>query len=211
MEKYEYLLNLLSHGHYTPYLGIILVLLISGFGFPMPEDIPLLIAGYLCHLGYANVWVMLPIAFCSVLSSDFMLFFIGRRYGRHVQNIPLLGRHLTEARFKRAEDFFHKWGGISLFLTRFFPGIRSAGFLSAGACKIPFWKLLVYDGAAALISVPLLVLAAWYFGDHIDQVLICSGRANMVITVSLVIAAIVVGYLYFRRVKAKAKIPVPQN
>ena len=44
-------------------------------------------------------------------------------------------------------------------------------FIAAGIFRIPLWKMLVFDGGAALISVPLWVLAGYFFGEHIPQIL----------------------------------------
>ena len=198
MEKYAFLVEILRH---LPYPGVALVLLIAGFGVPIPEDVPLLIGGYLCHLGYADITIMLPVGFLSVSASDVTLFCIGRKYGRQVQNIPILGRHLTPARFEKAEQFFQRWGGCSLFIARFLPGVRSAAFLSAGACRIPFWKLIAFDGSAALISVPVWIIAAYWFGDRIETVFFFASRTSMglAITATLVVAGVIAYHFYFKK------------
>ena len=77
---------------------------------------------------------------------------------------------LSKKRVERAEHLFHKHGGKTLFVARFLPGLRAATFFIAGTFRISYWKFLFFDGTAALISVPLIVLLAWFFADQIDQV-----------------------------------------
>ena len=51
------------------------------------------------------------------------------------------------------------------------PGVRSTVFFVSGMLHIPYRKLLLYDGIAALISVPAIVFSVYYFGDYIEHVI----------------------------------------
>jgi membrane protein DedA with SNARE-associated domain len=81
-----------------------------------------------------------------------------------------MSRFITPARVQRAEIAFDRHGGKVLFAARFFPGVRAVFFFTAGVCAVPFWRLLAFDGSAALIHVPALMLLGWYFSGHIDAV-----------------------------------------
>lgn len=187
--------------HFT-YWGVVLVLLASGAGLPIPEDIPLITAGYLCAQGYANIYVMVPLTFFTVLGSDYILYLIGRKYGRHVPNLPLFRRFLTPKRLAKAEMAFHTHGGKTLFTSRFVPGVRAAVFFTAGVFKIPTWKLLLFDGAAALISVPVLVLAGWYFAGHLDKVKEAAFATQLSVGTCVAVIACIFFYIKWRKRKA---------
>lgn len=152
-----------------PYLGVVVVLLLGGMGVPVPEDVPLLVSGYLCHLGSADPVIMLPLAFSAVLGGDFIMFSLGRRFGDRLFRLRWLNKLVTEERLKKAAFIFGKFGGRALFVGRFLPGLRACVFFSAGALRVPAWKMLVYDGSAAMISVPLLVMATYLGGGQIDR------------------------------------------
>jgi len=153
---------------HLPYLGVVLVLTLGGFGAPIPEDLPLLIGGYLCGMGKADVCIMLPLTLVTVIGADFLVYFMGRRWGHHVPRLPLLRRYLSEPRLTKAEISFHQHGGKTLFFARFMPGLRTPIYFSAGAFKIPAWKMLLFDGLAAMISVPAWILMAWYLAKTVD-------------------------------------------
>ncbi len=153
---------------HLPYLGVVLVLLAGGFGMPIPEDLPLLVGGYLCGIGQADIAIMLPVTFIAVVGADFLVYFLGRRYGHHVPKLPVLKRYLRPERLVKAEVSFHKHGGKTLFLARFMPGLRTPIYFSAGAFKLPAWKMVLCDGLAALLSVPTVVLLAWYLAKTVD-------------------------------------------
>ena len=67
-----------------PYLGVFAVLIAASLGLPIPEDIPLLTGGYLCHHGLAHPHVMICVGLVGVLGGDFILFSLGRRFGHHI-------------------------------------------------------------------------------------------------------------------------------
>ncbi len=179
------------------YVAIVTVLLVSGLGLPIPEDIPLLLAGMLCGMGRANIWVMVPLTFAAVVIADLMVFTMGRVCGHHVPRLPIVGRYLTPARLARAEQAFHNHGGKTLFIARFLPGVRSAIYFTAGTFKIPLWKMVAFDGAAAVLSVPTLVLVGYFGAAYFDQVVEFVERTQIGIAVLAVLA--VVGFVMWRR------------
>lgn len=180
----------------APYLGVIGVILLSGMGFPIPEDIPLLIGGYLCGIGKANIWIMLPASFAALLGADLMLYFLGRRYGQRITSWPLFRRFLNPARLQRAEKVFHKHGGKALFIVRFLPGVRAATFFTAGMFRIPTWKMIVFDGGAALLSAPALVLAGYFFADQIESVRDTAAEVQITIMAVVIVAATI--FIFFK-------------
>ena len=171
-----------------PYVGVVAVLLASGFGLPIPEDVPLLLGGYLCGIGKADITLMVPICFVAVVGADFIVFLLGRKYGHHVPRMPILRRYLTESRLARAEQAFHAHGGKALFMARFMPGLRAPMYFSAGVFKIPAWKMLTFDGTAAILSVPLWVLLAWWFAQDIEKVRVWSTGAQAVLLALVLVA-----------------------
>lgn len=180
----------------APYLGVVGVILISGLGVPIPEDIPLLVGGYLCGTGQANIYIMLPLSFAALLGADMMLYFLGRRYGQQITAWPLFRRFLDPAHLQRAEQVFHKHGGKALFVVRFLPGIRAATFFTAGTFRIPVWKMLVFDGGAALLSAPALVLVGYFGHDYIEAVRETAAGVQIAVTITMVV--LVAGFIWFK-------------
>lgn len=192
---------LLQVGAAAPYWAIIGVVLISGLGLPIPEDIPILVGGYLSARGYCNPWIMLPAIFVAIVGADGMVFWLGHRYGHHVPRLPLIRRFLTPDRLAKTEGMLHRHGGKFIFMARFLPGIRTAAFFTAGVFKVPYWKFLLYDGAAALVSVPTIFLLAYFLADHIDQAkdMVKDGQIIVLIAMVAGVAALVLGKRLFKR------------
>ena len=171
------------------------MLLGGGVGLPIPEDITLLTFGYLSAQGLADMRIGIVVALLSVMLADSALFLTGRRHGRRALHSHRMSRFITPARIRRAEVAFDRHGGKVLFAARFLPVVRAVFFFSAGACAVPFWRLLAFDGSAALIHVPAIILLGWCFSGHIDavrhwersvQLLLIAGAVLCVIVVVLV-------------------------
>ncbi len=165
----DWLTELAQSAPLAPYLVVFGCLLASGFGVPLPEDIPLILGGYLAGQGLADPAIMFPGALFFVVGSDVLIYFLGRRYGHHVPKLPLLRRFLTPTRIRWAEIKLQQHGGKFIFVARFLPGARTAAFFAAGVFHMPFWKFLLYDGSAALISVPLILGLAFIFHEELDM------------------------------------------
>ncbi|NJL32354.1 MAG: DedA family protein [Phycisphaerales bacterium] len=167
-------------------IGLFAIIIISGFGLPMPEDIPLMALGYLCYREVMPLSLMLPLALLSVLLGDWVMYFMGRRFGTQLTKIPPFKWFLSPKRLAAAHKAFHDHGGKALFTARFLPGIRSAVFFSAGHFRLPFWKMLVYDGSAALISVPVIILLAYFFGSQLERVRHWTQQGHMVVLAGII-------------------------
>ncbi|MCC6579843.1 MAG: DedA family protein [Phycisphaeraceae bacterium] len=192
-----------------PYVGLVVVLVLSGFGLPLPEDVPLIFAGYLCGIGEANIYIMLPVAFFAVLGTDLLVYWLGRRLGHHVPRLPVIRRYLSEKNLAKADEAFHRHGPWVLFIARFLPGIRTPVFFSAGAFKIPVRKMLAYDGSAALISVPTIVLLAYHLSDHLDKArkIVMRSQGAVLLVVFVVVVAVVLWQVWKRRRAAALATP----
>jgi membrane protein DedA with SNARE-associated domain len=177
------------------YQAVFVVLLLCGFGLPIPEDITLVAGGIISGLGYANVHVMFAVGMLGVLMGDGAMFMLGHHLGRRVLKFRPVARILTPARFRGVQKKFSRYGHWVLFVARFLPGLRSPIFITAGMTRrVPYWRFLLLDGMAALISVPLWVYMG-YIGAanrHLLLTWIHRGQAGLMsLTVLVIIVAIV--------------------
>jgi len=78
-------------------------------------------------------------------------------------------------------------------MARFLPGFRSAVFYTGGALKTKFTKFFLYDSIAALISVPTLILASYFAGGYIDEVLKVAKGVQTVLILAGILLAVYIG------------------
>jgi membrane protein DedA with SNARE-associated domain len=162
---------LLSFYGPTPYFLVFGILLVCGLGLPIPEDITLFAAGLSAYYGLTNLWVVILVSYLGVMLGDSIIFYLGSVYGQRLTSQWLFGKLLPEDRLKRVRADFHQKGNRLIFMARFMPGLRAPMYFSAGTLHLPYRVFLFYDGLAALLSVPAIIWAVYYFGDQLDRVI----------------------------------------
>ncbi len=173
MEKlFIYLTNLSSHSAYLIVFGILVA---CGIGFPIPEDIPLVATGYLCWDGTVEWIPALVVTILGVLAGDTLLYVFGRKIGIRLLEKESLQNFFTPTKVRRTRAYFRKYGDKIVFIARFVAGFRAAAFFMAGSLKMKYRRFLLFDLAAALISVPLWIALGFglghYLGDEISKIL----------------------------------------
>lgn len=182
-----------------PYACVLTLLVMASFGLPIPEDIPLLTGGWLCHRGLAVLPAMIVVGMIGVLTGDIVLFTMGRRFGHHIVEHRFVRWMVNPRRLLLAERLFEHHGIKIIFVGRFLPGLRAMIFLGSGVLRVPFWKFILVNGLAACISVPTLIVLGKIFGAQFDRL---KSDVRMVTNVVglLALVAIVAGVgLYFHR------------
>jgi membrane protein DedA with SNARE-associated domain len=193
------------------YVGVFLFLLACGLGFPSPEEVALIGGGYAVYLDDPNSWpkvlLMVAVAMAGVLVGDVLLYLIGRRVGDHPEKVPIIGRHLTPARMRKARANFQKHGAKTVFFGRFLFGIRAVTFFISGSMRVPLVTFVIMDGLAALLTVPISVILAWHFGGKLQEAFdyIKALDTVVLVVVAAGAGAALVAYVRSRRIKEDAE------
>ena len=155
------------------YFAVFWVLVLCGFGIPIPEDVTLVAGGVISGLGYTNVHIMFAVGMAGVLVGDGLMFLLGRHYGEHILRSKIGARLMPPKRYAQVQKKFDQYGNRVLFVARFLPGLRSPIFLTAGMSgRISFWQWLQMDGFAALISVPIWIYLGSYGAENKDWLML---------------------------------------
>jgi len=189
------------------YAGIFAFLMLTLFGFPFPEDAVLLLSGVVASQGVTKFIPTLLIAYIGVIAGDFILYYIGRKFGRKIVDHEWFGRFITESRLKRAEAWFDKWGNMLVFYGRHLVGFRAQVFLCAGVFRLQFRRVVIYDSLSALISVPLMVGLGYYFGRNLPAIKEKIATGHWVLTLAAIaFLALWAGYhLYNKKIRPLRK------
>jgi membrane protein DedA with SNARE-associated domain len=163
---------MLQHFDQYGYLGIFLALLASGFGFPIPEELPVITAGIL--VGHEDTqlrwYVMLPVVIAGVVIGDGILYGIGRIWGRRLLELQWVQRRVIPPdKREQIEKNFHDRGIMILLGARLLPGIRTPIFIMAGVLRVPLGRFLLADGLYAIPGVNLLFWLSYLLTDQVLQ------------------------------------------
>jgi membrane protein DedA with SNARE-associated domain len=173
---------LAGHGLHAGYFAVFAVLLLCGFGLPMPEDVVLATGGVLAWLARGRpvhsfaamfrdtgLLTMIVVGLAGILVGDSIIFMAGRRFGHRIADFRPLRRIITPAKLERVEKELRRRGNVLVMLARFLPGLRTPTFFVVGHARLPYWEFFLFDGAAALVSAPLWVCLGFWFGSDIQE------------------------------------------
>lgn len=198
----DFLVNVFTQNGYA---AVFVVLMICGFGLPVPEDITLVAGGVIAGLGYANVHVMVAVGIIGILAGDVLMFMIGRHYGERALRLRWIAYLLTPRRYAQVQAKFSRYGSRLMFIARFLPGLRSPIYLTAGMTRrVSFIRFFLLDAFAALISAPIWVYLGYYGAQNHDWLLKWLDRGKLIV---LVVAAVILAFIvrYFWRRSARRR------
>ena len=163
------------------YTFIVLFMTASSFGLPIPEEMTLVSAGLVAYMAShpakfppptpeaegVNLVILCVVCFFAVLGSDILIYTLGKFFGKKLIRTDFFNNRIGQERFNKINKIFQKYSFWACGLFRFTPGVRFPGHLSCGLMGIPFWKFVLVDGLAALISVPTQVYFVAMYGEII--------------------------------------------
>ena len=148
------------------YATYVLLLVATGCGSPVPEDLILATAGYLISAG-AFTWPgALVLGIVGVVSSDVRLYTWGRRLHSGV-NRGWMGRLVRPRHLAVAERWMERLGDKAVFFGRLLPGTRTVAFIGAGVRRMPLRRFLLFDTLGAVVWVPIVLFAGSQIGEEI--------------------------------------------
>lgn len=173
MEKFwEHLQNLtdarqiISQGGF--YLLLVVVFAETGlfFGFFLPGDYLLVLAGVLCSAGMLSVPIFVLIL--SLILAGFLGNMVGYWFGFRTGH--LLFKRDDSLFFKKryvhvAENFYNQYGGMALVMGRFFPIIRTFAPIFAGIVRVDFKRFTFFNLIGSIAWVTILTLAGYFLGQ----------------------------------------------
>ncbi len=157
----------LEHGSY---LAIVVVLILTGSGLPIPEEVPIVAAGILSAPpdGPLNPWLALGCCLFGALAGDCVMYWIGYHFGRNVvREHPWWARFVKPEREAQIERMIDKHGLKVFFLARFLVGLRSPVYLSAGILRVPFRRFLAIDLFCATVVIGTFFTLSYSYGREI--------------------------------------------
>jgi membrane protein DedA with SNARE-associated domain len=185
---FEFVEFLLENGGY---LGIIIFLVLTGCGLPIPEEVPIVLAGVFSAQGRLEPeWAFAACLFGALLG-DSVMYAIGYHFGHDlVAAHPKFGKFVGAQREAYFEQAIQRHGFKVMLLARFLVGVRGPVYLAAGVARMPFRRFLLWDLICATLVVGTFFGLSYAYGEQITSLL---RDAEMKLT--LIVLAIV-GFVF---------------
>ncbi len=188
---------------------VFISLILGGLGLPIPEDLPVLLAGIVIAKGVVPMTSMAFVCYAGVIIADLMIYGIGYKLGPRIVSFGTKSPFLpsvTSERVEKIREALRKRRFMCILIGRHLFPIRSVTFLTAGALRVPFLEFLISDLIAGFISVALMLSLGMYLGEQITPELFnYVGEELHFIAIALSVVIIFFStYYYFRMKKLKS-------
>jgi membrane protein DedA with SNARE-associated domain len=185
----------------TSYLGIVVFLVLTGCGMPIPEEVAFVVAGVLSAEGNLHWPTALAACLVGAILGDSVMYAIGRRWGDTLLRAhPRFAWILQAKREKQFEEAVEQHAFKVMFLSRFLVGIRGPVYVAAGAVHVPYLRFLAIDMFCASLVVTTFFWLAYAFGD---SVLDWIRDAEITATIAVVLVVVGIGLVLYLRSQRK--------
>ena len=145
--------------------GLMLVfanVLAEQIGLPLPSTPALIIAGALAVDGKISALDAFGAAFVACIIANVIWYIAGRYHGRSILRLLCRISLSPDYCVRQTEVRFERWGGLTLVLAKFIPGLSTVAPPLAGAMRVGWARFLLLNGlgitawAGAAIGVGIL-------------------------------------------------------
>jgi membrane protein DedA with SNARE-associated domain/rhodanese-related sulfurtransferase len=140
-------------------------------GLPLPAIPTLVVAGGLAGEGRLPVGAVFGLAFLACTIGDGAWFVAGRVWGRRVMELLCRVSLSPDSCVRQTEVHFERWGGWSLVLAKFIPGLSTIAPPLAGATRVGWARFLFWNSLGVALWAGAAIGAGWLFRAQIAQLL----------------------------------------
>jgi membrane protein DedA with SNARE-associated domain len=171
-------------------VAVFLLMTLESACIPIPSEAIMLFAGFSVSNGELTLFGVVAAGVLGNLAGSWIAYAVGY-YGR----LDLLEKnkliHISPKHLKWADDWFERYGTVTVFFARMLPIIRTFISLPAGVAKMPFWRFTAFTLLGSIPWVLALAIIGEKVGDNWED-----WRHKLGYLDYLVLAAIVVGIVY---------------
>jgi len=138
------------------------------FGFFLPGDSLLFVAGLLAAQGHLSLPVILVGCFVAAVAGDQVGYSFGRMTGPRLFRRPD-SRLFKQQHLQRARDYFEEHGAKTILLARFVPIVRTFAPIVAGAAAMPYRTFISFNIVGGLVWAVGVQLLGFFVGEAIPD------------------------------------------
>lgn len=194
---YNFVVNL---AYQLGYIGIIIGMAIESSLIPLPSEIVMIPAGILAFQGQMNFMLaVLSGTIGSYIGSALNYigaYYLGRPFVEKYGKYFLLPPH----KLHKVENFFNKYGGISIFIARLVPVVRHFISIPAGFAKMNFYRFSLYTLLGSFTWMTVLT----YIGYKIGQNIALIHKVMPIVKYgTIAVCIVIIAYIVYKAKKKK--------
>ena len=170
--------------------------LLEQLGVPLPAIPTLIVAGALAADGTLSAPAVFGVAFAASMIGDCAWYIAGRRYGRRVMTTLCRISLSPDSCVRQTENHFARWGGLTLALGKFIPGLATIAPPLAGAMRIRWRSFLLLNGAGTALWAAGPIALGMLFYAQIERLV--DRLQNMGVVALEAVGALLAAYVAFK-------------
>jgi membrane-associated protein len=182
------------------YFGVFFLLFLGAFGPSPPEEVILLIGGFLVFKGVARFPFMVGAELLGIVISDSILYGFGRLFGKGLERRRFLRKIFPPKKVEKISASFHRNKYRLIVLARYLYGLRPVVFFTAGASRMKFGPFVLCDLGASLVNCVVWTSLGLLFGSRIEDAIRFSRQWEVIL---LGVAVALILYFIVERVLVK--------
>jgi membrane protein DedA with SNARE-associated domain len=181
------------------YIGILLWFITFDQLTPIPEEVSLLIIGYLSSHGIFNPFVAGVFSLAGFLIVDTAYYFLSKKGSSWIRRRTKGLSRLV----KSYETQLKKNTPRAILILCFIPRMRMFAPILAGSMKLSFKRFLLFDTIALVLFTTVYLLIGISFNKSLQKIISkTNGLQNIVFFAAVLVVAIIIIVLVRRRKKA---------
>ena len=155
-----------TYHHWTHAILFIIITLETGLILTpfLPGDSLLFVAGSFCAKGLLDSKTLYLLLLIGSTVGNLANYGIGRMLSKEIlekKRLPFI----KESHIQQAENYYIRYGGLTLFVTRFIPIARTFAPFLAGVAKMNFGKYVLYSISGGFLWITSIFWLGFYFGN----------------------------------------------
>ncbi len=153
----SFLVHYLNH---FSYVGILIYFCSVGYLTPIPEEIVLIILGYLAGIGHFNPWLVFLMVLSGVMLGDNIFYWLCYKESKYLLHFKT---KVKKEVWDKYEQLMVNNIGKTLVLLRFFVGFRFLGPVIAGSLRVRWSRFMAFDLPIVAAYVSAFIYLGLYF------------------------------------------------
>ncbi len=174
--------------------------------FPyLPGDSLLFVGGALAGAGFLSPGILLITLIVAAVLGDSANYWIGHTLGMKV--LEKKYSCVKREHLEKTEEYFTRYGGLTIVIARFVPFIRTFAPFLAGVGKMSYRWFIAYNITGAVMWICAFVLSGYFFGS----IPVVKENFSLIIYAIIGISLLAVGSIVIGVIRSVRECPVDET
>ena len=159
------------------------------FGFVLPGETAVLVAGVVASQDHVNVGVVAVLVVAAAITGDSVGYAIGHRYGESLMKLPILRRRRVA--LERALEGLRRRGPVYVFIGRFTAFLRAVMPGLAGMSRMNYRRFFIANALGGTIWGITFTLLGYFAGTALTRIENYASWMGLAVLIAMILFFIV--------------------